>query len=173
MAVGVSNQPYPWVMKTRINPPHPQPGPIAFAVVCAFGGLVAVRGMLQLRIGTEPWWVSLLAIAMLIPALVFIEGGWLWIQRELTFSDGRIVVRRWVEVLRDRPGHVIPIDPRTRVSIAPRNGRSLLIKRDGRVEALLTVGYWEPKRIRELVDALRAHAVELDQSWVGAYPPAV
>src|SRR6266550_2104553 len=118
MAVGVSNQPYPWVMKTRINPPHPQPGPIAFAVVCAFGGLVAVRGMLQLRIGTEPWWVSLLAIAMLIPALVLIE-------------------------------------------------------RDGRVEALLTVGYWEPKRIRELVDALRAHAVELDQSWVGAYPPAV
>jgi len=117
--------------------------------------------------------VSLLAIAMLIPALVFIEGGWLWIQRELTFSDGRIVVRRWVEVLRDRPGHVIPIDPRTRVSIVPRNGRSLLIERDGRVEALLTLGYWEPKRIRELVDALRAHAVELDQSWVGAYPPAV
>src|SRR5207244_10808974 len=81
MAVGGPNQPYPGVMKTRINPPHPQPGPIAFAVVCAFGGLVAVRGMLQLRIGTEPWWVSLLAIAMLIPALVFIEGGWLWIQR--------------------------------------------------------------------------------------------
>ena len=75
MAVGVSNQPYPGVMKTRINPPHPQPGPIAFAVVCAFGGLVAVRGMLQLRIGTEPWWVSLLAIAMLIPALVFIGGA--------------------------------------------------------------------------------------------------
>ena len=130
MAVGVSNQPYPWVMKTRINPPHPQPGPIAFAVVCAFGGLVAVRGMLQLRIGTEPWWVSLLAIAMLIPALVFIEGGWLWIQRELTFSDGRIVVRRWVEVLRDRPGHVIPIDPRTRGVHRPKE-RALPVDRAG------------------------------------------
>jgi hypothetical protein len=48
-----------------------------------------------------------------------------------------------------------------------------LIERDGRVEALMTLGYWEPKRIRELVDALRAHAVELDQSWVGDYPPGI
>jgi hypothetical protein len=169
----VSNRPYPWEMKTRVNPPHPQAGPIGFAVLCAFGIVVAVRGMLQVRIGTEPWWVSVLLMVMVVAGFVFIDGGWVWVQRELTFSDGTIVVRRWFEVLRGRPGRVIPVDPRTRAAIVPRNGRSLRIERDGRVEALLTIGYWERKRIRELVDALRAHAIELDQSWGGDYPPGI
>jgi hypothetical protein len=160
-------------VKTRINPPHPQAGPIAFIVLCAYGAFVAVRGMLQVRIGTEPWWVGVLLMALLVPAFVFIEGGWLWVQRELVFSEGAIVVRRWVDVLRDRPGRVITIDPWTRASIVPKNGRSLLIEGDGRVEALLTLGYWERKRIRELIDALRAHGIELDHSWVGEYPPGI
>jgi hypothetical protein len=129
--------------------------------------------MLQVRIGTEPWWVGVLLMALLVPAFAFIEGGWLWVQRELAFSDGTIVVRRWVEVLRGSPGRVIPINPQTRASIVPKNGRSLLIEGDGRVEALLTLGYWERKRIRELIDALRAHGVELDHSWVGEYPPGI
>jgi hypothetical protein len=160
-------------MKTAVNPPHPQSGPIGFAVLCAFGIVVAVRGMLQARIGTEPWWVGVMLIAILVPAFVFIDGGWLWVQRELTFSDGTIVVQRWSEVLRGRPGRVIPVDRGTRASIIPRTGRSLRIEHDGRLAALLTLGYWEPKRIRELVDALRAHAVQLDQSWDGDYPPGI
>ena len=160
-------------MTTRVNPPHPQSGPIAFVVLCAFGVFVAVREMLQVRTGTEPWWVGVVLMAMLIPAFVVIDGGWLWVQRELTFSEGTIVVRRWIEVLRGRPGHVIPIDARTRASIVPRNGRSLRIERDGQVESLLTLGYWEPRRTRELVDALRAHGVELDQSLGGDSPPGI
>jgi hypothetical protein len=160
-------------MKTPVNPPHPQAGPIGFAVLCAFGMVVAVRGMLQEPIGTEPWWVGVALIAMLVPAFVLIDGGWLWVQRELVFSDGTIIVRRWLEVIRGRPGRVIPVDARTRASLVPRNGRSLRIERDGRIAALLTLGYWEPKRIRELVDALRAYAVQLDQSWDGEYPPGI
>jgi hypothetical protein len=41
--------------------------------------------------------------------------------------------------------------------------RSLGIERNGVIEARLTLGYWEPKRIRELIDALRAHGVEFGQ----------
>jgi hypothetical protein len=160
-------------MKTQVNPPHPQAGPIGFVVLCAFGIVVAVREMLQVRIGTEPWWVGVMLIAIVIPAFVFIDGGWLWVQRELTVSDDTIVVRRWSEVLRGRPGREIRHDPGTRASIIPRAGRSLQIEHDGRIAALLTLGYWERKRIRELVDALRAHAVQLDQSWVGDYPPGI
>jgi hypothetical protein len=160
-------------MPIRVNPPHPQSGPIVFVVLCAYGVFLAVREMLEVQIGTEPWWVGVVLIAILIPAFVVIDGGWLWVQRELTFSEGTIVVRRWIEVLRGRPGQAIPIDAQTRASIVPRNGRSLRIERDGHVETLLTLGYWEPRRIRELVDALRAHAVELDQSWGGAYPPGI
>lgn len=35
----------------------------------------------------------------------------------------------------------------------------------------LTLGYWAPKRVRELIDALGANGVELDGYWEGEYPP--
>lgn len=113
-----------------------------------------------MRVGSGPWSVGAMAVVLLLGAFGFILGGWLWIQREVDISDGTIVVRRWIDILRGRPGIAIPVDPATRTSITSENVRSLRIERNGVAEARLTLGYWEPKRIDELTDALRAHGVE-------------
>jgi hypothetical protein len=154
---------------TPVNAPHLQPGPVAFVVVCSVGVGLAVRGLVTLRIGTEQWWVGVMALAIVLPALAFIEGGWLWIQREVAFSDGAIVVRRWIEVLRGKPGRVIPLDGEVRARTTMENIRSLRIEHDGRLEVRFTLGYWEPKRVRELVDALSANGVVVSEHGDGDY----
>lgn len=158
-------------MSARINPPHPQAGPILFAVVCVVGIVIAIVRGLDYRIGTDPWWASVLLLAIVLVGFAFIEGGWLWIQREVTVADGRIVVRRWLGALRGQSGRAIPLEDGTRVSITLENLRSLRIERNGVTEAVLTLGYWEPSHVRNLIDALRANGVPFAQYWVGAYPP--
>jgi hypothetical protein len=155
----------------RINPLHPQDGPVLFAFVCVVGTVLALGRSLSYRIGTDPWWASVLAVAIVVVGFVSIVGGWLWIQREVAFADGTIVVRRWIDALRGRPGQAIPVGDETRVAITLENVRSLRIERNGRPEAVLTLGYWEPGRIRELVDAMRAHRIPFAQYWDGEYPP--
>jgi hypothetical protein len=144
---------------------------MAFLAIVAFGVFVAIRGMLTLRVGTEPWWTGVAGIALFAGTLAFVDGGWLWIQREVAFADGTLVIRRWIEVLSGRSGQVYPLDGRTTASINLENVRSLYIHRDGAVVNRLTLGYWAPKRIRQLVDALRANGVQLDGYWEGEYPP--
>lgn len=160
-------------MNTRVNPPYPQPGPVLFAVACVVGSAFAIRGLLTLPIGTEPWLVAAVAQLIILGGFAFIELGWLWIQREVDISDGSIVVRRWIEVVRGRPGRAIPLGDRTRTSITLENVCSFQVEHDSVVEARITLGYWELHRIRELVDALRANRVPLAQYWDGEYPPGV
>ncbi len=158
-------------MTTRVNPPAPQPGPILFVVVCVAGVVVAVRGMATLRVGTEQWWVGFLVVVMAAFAFLFIDGGWLYIQRELTFSDDTVVVRRWIEVLLQRPGVVLALDGRTQAEFTLENIASLRLTRDGVPVTRLTLGYWPRPRIRELFVELRARGVAIKQYWVGEYPP--
>lgn len=160
-------------MITRVNPPHPQEGPVLFALVCAVGLFFVIGGLVTLPIGTEPWLVGGAGLLMIPGGLAFIMGGWLWIQREVTFSDGTIVVRRWIEAMRGKPGRTLPLDDDTRISITLENIQSLRIERNGKAEAVMTLGYWEPPRIRQLIDALRAHGIPFAQYWVGEYPPNV
>lgn len=160
-------------MITRVNEPHPQEGPILLALISAVGLFFVIRGLVTLPIGTEPWRVGVWGLLIVVGGLVFIEGGWLWIQREVTFSDGTIVVRRWIEAIRGKPGRALPLDDDTRISITLENIQSLRIERNGKAEAVMTLGYWEPHRIRQLIDALRAHAVPFAQHWDGDYPPGV
>lgn len=94
-------------MITRVNPPHPQEGPVLFALVCAVGLFFVIGGLVTLPIGTEPWLVGGAGLLMIPGGLAFIMGGWLWIQREVTFSDGTIVVRRWIEAMRGKPGRAL------------------------------------------------------------------
>ena len=158
-------------MSTRANPPHPQAGPILFAVVGAVGSAFTVRGLITLPVGTEPWWVGALGQLIILAGLVFIVGGWLWIQREVTISDGRMVIRRWIDAVRGQPGREIPLGPGVRTSITLENVRSLRIDRDGVREAVLTLGYWERSSVRDLIDGLRANDIPFGQYWIGAYPP--
>jgi hypothetical protein len=148
-----------------------QLAPMAFLAVCAFGVFIAIRGMLTLRVGTEPWWTGLALIALVVGGFAFVDGGWLCIQREVAFADGILVIRRWIEVLGGQAGHVYPLDGRTTASINLENVRSLYIRRDGVIVNRMTLGYWAPKRVRELIDALRANDVQLDAYWDGEYPP--
>jgi len=154
-----------------VNPPHSQAGPILFAVVCAVGSAFTIRGLITLPIGTEPWLVGALAQLIILVGFVFIELGWLWIQREVTISDGRVVVRRWLDAVRGRPGREIPLGPGVRTSITLENVRSLRIERDGETETVLTLGYWERSSVRDLIDGLRATEVPFAQYWIGEYPP--
>ena len=75
-------------------------------------------------------------------------------------------------MLRAAPGRAIPLAEDVRVSITLENIRSLRIERNGVRETVLTLGYWEPPRVRELIDALRASGIPFDQYWDGEYPPA-
>ena len=143
-----------------------------FALVGLVGSAFAISGLLTLPIGTEPWRAGLLGLAIIVSGFAIIVGGWLWIQREVAVSDDTIVLRRWIEVLRAAPGSAIPLGEDIRVSITLENVRSLRIERDGVREAVLTLGYWEPPRVRELIDALRARGIPFDQYWDGEYPPA-
>ena len=160
-------------MSTRVNPPHPQDGPVLFTLVCVVGSAFAIRGLLTLPIGTEQWLVGAMALLIVLGGFAFIVGGWLWIQREVAVADGRIVVRRWIEVIRSRPGRVIPLADGTRTSITLENVATFQVERNGVIEAHLTLGYWELPRIRELIDVLRANGVPLAQYWEGEYPPNV
>ncbi len=143
-----------------------------FALVCAIGSAFAFGGLLSLPIGTEPWRAAVLGLAIIVSGFAMIEGGWLWIQREVDLSAETIVVRRWSEVLRALPGSAIPLGEGTHVSITLESVRSLRVERDGVKEVVLTLGYWEPRRVRELIEALRAKGVPFTQYWDGEYPPA-
>lgn len=158
-------------MSDPINHPHPQPGPVAFIGICAFGVLIVVRGMLSLPVGNEPWWTGVFGLFIIVPAFVFIIGGWLWVQRELTFEPDAILVRRWLEVLTGRTGRVMPLDAGTRTAIVLENVRSLRIEHDGYARIQLTLGYWDLRQIRRLVEVIRARNLPLDQYWVGDLPP--
>jgi hypothetical protein len=160
-------------MNARVNPPHLQTGPAAFALICVFGVVLAVPKFGEFRMGTDPWWAAVLTLIIVALGSAFILGGWLWIQREVAITGGTIVVRRWIEFLRGRHGQVIPIGPGTRISVTSENVRTLLIKSNGATQVRLTLGYWEPRTTRQLIDALRANHLEFAQYWQGDYPPGV
>lgn len=158
-------------MKKRVNPPAPQLGPIAFAGVCFVGVAYSLPLLLSMRYGSQPWQVGLLLLVTVLAGFAFIVGGWLAIQREVDFVDGQMTIRRWIEVVSGRPGETYPLDGRTTAAIVLQNVRSLFISRDGVVVNKLTLGYWQARPIRDLVDALRANDVALDGYWEGEYPP--
>lgn len=160
-------------MITRVNPPHSQEGPVLFALIGVFGVGLAVSKFQEIAAGTDPWWAAVLLLVIVLAGLALIIGGWLWIQREVTFSDGTIVVRRWVEAIRGKPGRTLLYDDHARISITLENIQSLRIERNGKADAVMTLGYWEPPRIRQLIDALRTHSVPFSQYWEGDYPPNV
>jgi len=155
----------------RINSPYWQPGPLGFAAICLVGVAYAVNALVTLQVGTEPWWVGVMALGLILPSFVFIEGGWLWIQREVDLADGTIRVSRWLTVLRGRRGPSIPLDARTRIAIVTDSGRWLRIERDGVVTVNATLLYWDASKLRALLDALHDKGVEISKPWDGGYPP--
>jgi hypothetical protein len=155
----------------RVNPPALQLAPVVFVGVCLIGAGYSVQSLLTMEPGTEQWQVGILGLAIFAAGFAFIDGGWLYIQREVDFGPEGITVRRWIEVLFDRPGHTLPLDGRTRAALTLKNLRSLVLSRDGIVVNRITLGYWAPRHVRELIDGLRTSHVELDQYWDGEYPP--
>jgi hypothetical protein len=63
---------------------------------------IALRGITTLPFGSEPWLTGVLALATIFASAVFILGGWLWIQREVSLEHRVIHVRRWIDVLARR-----------------------------------------------------------------------
>lgn len=155
----------------RINSPHPQSGPVLFAALCALGSAFALGGLLSLEVGSEPWLAGVLGLVIILAGFLVIEIGWLWIQREIRLAEDAIVVRRWIEVLTGREGRRIPIDAGTRISITLENLRSIRIERNGESEGVVTLGYWEQRQVRKLVDALRDLGALHAKYWKGEYPP--
>lgn len=155
----------------RVNRPHWQPGPLVFAALVVVGFLYAIGGLLTTRAGTEGWWVNIVAIAMFVPAAAFIEGGWLWVQRQVEIGGGTIVVTRWLDVLRGRRGRPVALDHDAHVAIVTEAGRQLRIERNGITEVNCTLLYWNPSAVRQLLDAFRSANVEVAKTWAGDYPP--
>ena len=155
----------------RLNPPHPQAGPVAFIGICVLGLAAALRAMLGLTVGTEQWWTTVIALLIILPGFAIIIGGWLYIQREVAFGPDTIVVRRWLSTLAGRPGRTMPLDAGTRSAITLDNVRSLRLEHVGEPPIALTIGYWDPRRIGRLVEVLHARGIPLAQYWEGFYPP--
>jgi hypothetical protein len=155
----------------RINPPHWQPGPLAFAVLGVVGFAYAGYALAISTVGTNPWWAAITMLALMVPIFVFILGGWLWIQRQVEIADGRITVTRWLNVLRGRTARPIPLDGRTRIAIVTNGGRQLQIEREGTLEVNCTLLYWGPSALRTLLDSFRMAGIEISTSWEGEYPP--
>ena len=144
---------------------------MAFIGVCFAGSFLATRGIFSLRFGSEQWWTGVLLLLVMIGGFTFIIGGWLSIQREVDFGPDRIVVRRWLEVLSGRPGRSIPFDSATRSAIILKNIRSLRLEHPDVPPVTMTLGYWDLRIIRQLVEVLHARGIPLDQYWDGVYPP--
>jgi hypothetical protein len=117
--------------------------------------------MMQVALGSEPWWVGFAFIGMDVAAFAFIEGVWLYAQREVAFVDGRIVVRRWLEVLFGAPGTSISLDSRTRSVVTIEHGRRLEIERDGVAVVSMQLAYWEKDALVELVNQFRLRGAAL------------
>ena len=143
-----------------------------FAVICAIGVAYSIGGLAGSAVGTQPWWVGILGLGLLVPVFLFIDGGWLWIQRQVEIADGTISVTRWLDVLRGRQGPAIPLDASTTVSIVTDGRRQLRIERLGVVAVDCTLLYWPPHAVRALLDAFRSAGIEVGKSWTGDYPPA-
>lgn len=157
-------------MIDRVNPPKGQPGPLAFAGVCIFGVFVIVRGMLTVGVGSEPWWTGVFLLLVVLGGFTFIIGGWLTIQREVDFGPQRIIVRRWLEILTGRPGRIIPVDASTRAAIVLENVRSLRLEHPDVAPVTMTLGDWDLRVIRQLVEVLHGRTIPLDQYWEGLLP---
>lgn len=154
----------------RVNRPHWQPGPLAWAVVTAVSIILLLRHMLDFPVGSEPWWGGLVMVGMAVLAFAFIEGVWLYAQREVAFADGRILVRRWMEMILGRPGVEVPIDPGTRSTITLEGGRRLRIERGDTIVVSMQLMYWPVDTVVELVGAFRSHGAELATPWDGGVP---
>lgn len=157
-------------MSDRINSPHGQPGPVAFVVVCVIGGVAAIRGMLLMPAQSDQWWTGVLIFVTMLAGFAIIIGGWLYIQREVDFEADSIRVRRWLEVLRGKSGLVLPLEG-TRSAIVLENVRSLRLEHDGFERIQLTLGYWDLRQTRRLVEMLHDRGIPLAQYWEGVYPP--
>ena len=134
-------------MSTHVNSPHWQPGPFVWVLVSALGCLVAVRGMMQVALGSEPWWVGFAFIGMDVAAFAFV--------------DGRVVVRHWLEVLFGAPGTSISLDSRTRSVVTIEHGRRLEIERDGVAVVSMQLAYREKDVVVELVNQFRLRGAAL------------
>jgi hypothetical protein len=113
-----------------INPFRPQSGPVAFGVVCIYGVFVAARQLAETRVVTEPWWVGVILLAMVVCGFAFVEGLWLYAQREVTFTNESLMVRRWIAVVLDRPGRELALAELAR-SVVSIDGGRLRIERGG------------------------------------------
>ena len=118
---------------------------------------------IETPVGGDPWWTGVLLLLSVIGAFTFIIGGWLAIQREVDFGPARIVVRRWLDVLTGRPGRVIPVDASTRAAIVLESVRSLRLEHPDVPVVTMTLGYWDLRVIRQLVEVLHARRIPLDR----------
>lgn len=157
-------------MTARVNPPHWQPGPAGWAIFTAASIVLLLLHMRGFPAGSEPWWGSLVMIGAALLGFAFIEGVWLYAQREVALAGGRVAVRRWLEVLLGRPGVEVPIDARTRCRITLDGGRRLTIEREGSVVISMQLAYWAVDTVVELIGALRADGAELVTPWDGDAP---
>jgi hypothetical protein len=111
-------------------------------------------------------------LTIIATSLVVILGGWLWIQREVNISPQGVLVTRWIDRLRSRPGRWIPAEG-TECLITLDNIRTLYVVHQGTKVLGVTLAYWEPSEIRELIDGIRASGIPLWHYWHGEYPPDI
>lgn len=157
-------------MTSRVNAPHWQSGPLAWALVSGVLTLLVLTQTLRSQVGSERWWGGLLLVGCGLFAFAFVEGIWLYAQREVAFSGGRIVIRRWAETLVGRPGVEVPLDTETKCTITRERGRHLTIERGNTIAVSMQLVYWEVDTVVELVAAFRQFGAEIATPWNGDHP---
>lgn len=150
-------------VKERINPPGLQVGLAALGLLCLFGVLLGVALMIASPILSQQWQAGgALAVLCIIGWLALVAVIWLD-QREVVIEPDLIVVRRWTDVMFNRPGAQLTRRGEVR-AILYGEPLPVGVRLDGsRGSIKFAVNLW-PTAIRErLPDILGRHGMRVVQ----------
>lgn len=110
------------------NSPRFDAALVLWTVFCLLGASLGVDGMMTTRLGSEPWQVGLLAVALFAGGWLAILIWWLVSQREVRANSEVVTVRSWLELLFGRRGNVIPIASIRSAGVVWGTGKKLEIE---------------------------------------------
>jgi hypothetical protein len=145
-------------MSETVNPPALHPWLLAAGAVSLAGvGLCAVK-MTELRVGTEGWKASILAIAICIVGWVVVSAIFWFEERQLVFESDALIIRRWTDLLTRRPGRRVPLIGALRARIFTSGlGYSAVRMKAGEANLRVTTYLWPAGVAHRLPEILGRH----------------
>lgn len=147
------------------NAPRLQNGPVLWAAFCAFGLGLSGWVVVSNPRGSEGWWVGVLLGFQAIISLVVIEAWWLMSQREVSFLDGVVRIRRWSDVLLRRDGRSLPVSSIRAVMLILKGGKKIRIVADNAETLTFWAALWPLTEVDGLIHAAQVRGISVTRQW--------